>query len=271
MTPTSEPMPTETAPPTVSPTPTITPTVATGETLVDLDFSVTVGIWGIEPRCSGLSTLQVPANTTVVYCYTVRNGTAQTASLHTLVDSEWGVLLDRMRVELPPGGVYTHVISRTLTTTTTTTSTWTAWQSNLLVMGRSALVAHKADVSPLAMSAFWRPFQGVAQSPRWATNGSATSTVYISGPTADQDADGIPDNVESADDFDGDNLPNFLDTDSDGDRRPDVTEGAVDLDQDGQLDFIDYDPLSPTEEETAPEPVTPLGALKLYLPIIRNE
>ena len=248
----------------------MTPTVATGPTVVDLDFSVTVGIWGIEPRCTGLSTMKVPANTTVVYCYTVRNGTAQTASIHTLVDSEWGVLLDQMRLELPPGGVYTHVISRTLTTTTTTTSTWTAWQPTVLMMGRSALTS-KAGTPAFALAAPWRPFQVVGQSPRWTTNRSATATVYIAGATDDQDNDSIPDNIESTTDFDGDNLPNFLDVDSDGDGRPDVTEGAVDLDQDGQLDFIDYDPLLPTEEETAPEPAIPPGARKLYLPIIRNE
>ena len=239
--------------------------------MVDLDFSVTVGIWGIEPRCSGLSTMKVPANTTVVYCYTVRNGTAQTASIHTLVDSEWGVLLDQMRLELPPGGVYTHVISRTLTTTTTTTSTWTAWQQPaLLAMGRSAL-ANKAIVQPPSLAARWSMARMVNRSSLWSTNRSVTTTVYVAGPTDDQDNDGIPDNVESADDFDGDNLPNFLDEDSDGDRQPDVTEGVVDLDQDGQLDFIDYDPLPPTEEETAPEPAIPPGARKLYLPIIKNE
>lgn len=83
----------------------------------------------------------------------------------------------------------------------------------------------------------------------------AAVTVEVSAENDDQDQDGIPDNAESAEDFDHDNIPNYLDTDADGDGLPDSTEGTVDLDGNGLPDYLDP-PLAPTELN------------HLYLPII---
>ena len=61
----------------------------------------------------------------------------------------------------------------------------------------------------------------------------------------DDDGDGIPNGVEGCEDFDGDSLPNCLDTDSDGDGYPDSQEcpeqPCRDTDGDGTPDFLDKD------------------------------
>lgn len=251
----------------VTATATAAPTPATGPTIVDLDFTVTVGIWGVKPQCTGLSTIQVPANTTVVYCYKVFNNTAQTPSVHTLVDSVWGVLLDQMLLPLAPGESYSYTTSHTIAVTTTNTATWTAIQAGLDILARSKL-SNKTVVQPNLVAPRWRTAWLGNTGPQWTTNRSATATVYISGPTDDQDHDGIPDIIESANDFDGDNLPNFLDEDADNDGAPDAQEGTADQDQDGQMDFIDPENGLPDPTNIGSNPQEPMLVNKLYLPLI---
>ena len=82
-----------------------------------------------------------------------------------------------------------------------------------------------------------------------------TVIVAVSSASDDQDSDGIPDNIEGADDIDGDNIPNFLDLDSDGDNLPDSQEGTADSDGDGLPDYLDPQPQAPLTEQ-------------IYLPII---
>jgi gliding motility-associated-like protein len=57
----------------------------------------------------------------------------------------------------------------------------------------------------------------------------------------DCDADGITNKVEGTQDFDGDGIPNCLDTDSDGDGISDKLETTVDTDKDGKPDYLDLD------------------------------
>lgn len=215
--------------------------------------------------------MMVPVNTTVIYCYSVHNGTRQTPSIHTLTDSQWGLLFDQMHLELPPGGDYSYAITRTIMVTTTNTATWTAIQPELTLMARRNL-GDKTAVQPSVLTPQWRTAWLLNPGPQWSTNRSTTATVYISGPTDDQDHDGIPDNVESAADFDGDNLPNFLDEDADNDGKPDRVEGSVDQDQDGQMDFIDFENRPPDPTNIVVNPQEPVLPNKVYLPfIIRAE
>lgn len=57
----------------------------------------------------------------------------------------------------------------------------------------------------------------------------------------DSDEDGIPDIIETAEDFDMDEYPNYLDADSDGDGIMDQEETASDSDNDGVGNFVDLD------------------------------
>jgi hypothetical protein len=207
----------------------------------------------------------VPAGATIFYCYTVRNNTLLTPTVHTLVDSQLGLLLDQMPLPLLPGVSYSHLVSTTIQTTTTSVATWTISAPDLRFASRS-LLARKLN-----------PTKYVAQLPnRLLLNQLApvsrtvTVTVLVSGAADDQDRDRIPDNVEIADDYDEDNLPNFLDEDADGDQAPDVSEGTVDSDNDGNPDYLDADTQSPTPtaSEPAEEPTNPAGAIRIYLPII---
>jgi len=191
----------------------------------------------------------------------VHNGTGQTPTIHTLTDSQWGLLLDHKVIPLPPGGVYTYIISRTIEVTTTNTATWVATEAAPADLARSGLLTKKNGGHSLNMVSHWPTlWQVETASP---LNQNATTTVYVSSDTDDQDHDGIPDNVETATDFDGDNIPNFLDTDSDSDGIPDLTDGVVDRDQDGQPDYLD-----PTDSTNLNPDTEPSGVMHLYLPII---
>jgi gliding motility-associated-like protein len=62
----------------------------------------------------------------------------------------------------------------------------------------------------------------------------------------DCDGDGILNGMEcttgvNCPDFDGDGIPNYLDTDSDNDQIGDITEGEVDTDGDGKSNYLDLD------------------------------
>ena len=210
----------------------------------------------------------VPAGTEIFYCYTVRNNTPLTPTVHTLVDSHLGLLLDHIRLPLLPGMDYSHLVSTTIQTTTTSVATWSASEEELLFAGRSLLV--KKMKPTIAVSPWQRSLLLVQQLFGQQASRTVTVTVLVSADTTDQDRDRIPDNVESADDYDEDNLPNFLDNDADGDQAADAMEGTVDSDNDGNPDYLDADTQAPipTESEPEEEPTKPTGAIRIYLPLI---
>lgn len=212
-----------------------------------------VGIWGIEPHCTEQTQIKVPRDTAVVYCYTVRNQTPVTQTIHTLTDSHWGTVLDHVPLVLAPNAVHTHVVSHTVTASATHVATWLAEARPRVIAARSTLLGNGGTPS-LVSYRRW-----LAGANRWLNGvqpASATVIVEVSTDTDDQDADGIPDNVETAQDFDGDNIPNFLDLDADGDGRMDAEEGVVDANENGLPDYLD------------PQPQSPTAVHQLYLPII---
>jgi hypothetical protein len=75
-------------------------------------------------------------------------------------------------------------------------------------------------------------------------DGGTDQRLTCTDPAGDHDGDGIPDFTEGCQtyrDTDGDQTPDWLDTDSDGDRIPDAIEGTVDSDGDGKPDYLDTD------------------------------
>lgn len=146
-------------------------------------------------ECPLASTITVPVSSTVKYCYTVTNTGNYTVSRHTLIDSVLGEIFTDVDYDLGPGASVTTVDlsvipTQTLAITTTNVATWTA------------------SLAPIALSA--PTVSVVAQEPTATV--VATATVNISGPTLDQDNDGIFDNVEGTGDVDEDGIPNYLDS-----------------------------------------------------------
>jgi len=221
---------------------------------VALDLSLSLGIWGIQPHCTTRSQLKVPRTTAVVYCYTVYNQTTVTQTIHTLTDSHWGLLLDKAPLVLGPGQSYQQVISRTVTVGSSHLASWLA-EAQMQVEARRALRSSKAGTTLLTMQTWLATVNLWRSEAEQLTN---TVLVEVSSDADDQDSDGIPDNLEQAEDMDGDNLPNFLDLDADGDGAPDTLEGIVDSDNDSRPDYLDPDT----------RPPHPTGVHQIYLPLI---
>lgn len=217
-----------------SDTATVTLTITEPVVAPAFTFSKTVGLEGIKPACTLVGETKVPVETTIVYCYTVRNTGDVTLTTHSLVDSHLGQLLNNVSHTLAPGAVFSTTFTQTLTITTTNVATWTATAGN---NGQRF-----APTAPLMETA---------------------ATVRISGPNDDADGDTIPDNLERAGDIDEDNIPNFLDTDADGDGTLDRDEvgsnprSPVDSDNDGIPDYLD----SSTQPNTT---------RKILLPVIQR-
>jgi hypothetical protein len=226
-------------------------TIGNDDAPLHLAFSKSVGIAGITPACTQTSRAHLPVNTTVVYCYTLQNNSSFTLTTHTLVDDQLGALLNATIYTLTPGLSFSTTATATLAVNTTNVATWTATTIGAL---------NPALVNPAIPDGSQEQAQ-------------TTATVIISANSDDQDGDGIPDNVEGAQDVDHDNLPNFLDTDSDGDGRPDRQEAGPDPTHpqdtfgDSRPDYLD--PAEPTDLPESPEPTHPPGN-HLYLPMIEN-
>jgi hypothetical protein len=153
-------------------------------------FRKTVSLAGYPPACSEQSTIQAPVNTTIVYCYTIRNTGNITFTTHTLADDHLGALLVNEEILLAPNASVSRTFTATIAVTTTNIATWTA------------SILQPPDVSA-AGQAPPEPF----------IDAQTQATVFISGPADDQDGDGIPDNEEGAQDRNGNGIPNFLDPD----------------------------------------------------------
>jgi hypothetical protein len=211
-------------------------------------MSKTVGIDGIQPLCTGATTLKVPSGTTVVYCYTVQNTGDVPLTNHTLLDSHLGLLLAGLDLTLPPDASYTHMVTEVVTISTTNVATWTA----TAVDETAAVQAAQAGDITVAIL--------------------AQATIIISDDNDDADGDTIPDNLEGSDDVDGDNLPNFQDPDSDGDGMLDQNEvgpdpsNPLDRDNDGIPDYLDDHVPTALDEDDQPD--RPTQPPRLFLPLM---
>jgi uncharacterized repeat protein (TIGR01451 family) len=145
-------------------------------------------------ECALASTITVPVNTTVKYCYTVTNTGDYTVTTHSLVDSHIpGSILSNLPYELAPGQSVSTVdlgvkVTSTLSVSTTNVATWTADIAEPVIdLGADAANYHLPTVA------------------------TAQATVTISPADLDQDGDGIPDNEEGSGDINTNGVPDFLD------------------------------------------------------------
>lgn len=81
-------------------------------------------------KCGKEKSLRVALNTSLLYCYRLRNTSSITLPVQTLVDSNLGRLLDKQPLPLPAGGTLT--VSRTVMASHSSTSvvTWTSSTEN---------------------------------------------------------------------------------------------------------------------------------------------
>lgn len=85
---------------------------------------------GLDPDvCATTDTITVEPGTAVTYCYTVHNVGSDTLTLHNLVDSELGTLLNEFSYNLAPGTSAFVTETAVITSTTTNLATWTAFNS----------------------------------------------------------------------------------------------------------------------------------------------
>lgn len=115
--------------------------------------------------------MQAPISTTVVYCFMIPNTGTQTLTTHTREDDQLGTVLDEA-FALVPNASFSTTVTRTLYASVTNTALWTA--------GHAGSEAESDMVQITAL-----PVQSETQ-----------VTVNISDDAADQDGDGIPDNIE---------------------------------------------------------------------------
>jgi hypothetical protein len=83
---------------------------------------------GTDPNaCATSDSIVVPAGTEVTYCYEVTNTGTFSLTLHDLVDSELGTLLDDFPYTLLPSASAFITETTTINENTTNTATWTAY------------------------------------------------------------------------------------------------------------------------------------------------
>ena len=79
--------------------------------------------------CATAKAISVTSGTAVTYCYEIVNTGLTTFTLHTLVDSELGSLLDNFPYTLSPGASAFLTQTATITQTTVNSATWSAYNS----------------------------------------------------------------------------------------------------------------------------------------------
>lgn len=95
----------------------------------DLEMTKTVGTTpGV---CATTDEIVVASGTVVYYCYTVTNNTMTTKTVHTLQDSDLGMILTGVAADLGPGQTVStldlgETVSKTVFFDTVNTATWTA-------------------------------------------------------------------------------------------------------------------------------------------------
>jgi hypothetical protein len=163
--------------------------------------------------------ITVPTDAVVRYNYVAHNTGNVTLTQHSVVDDKLGNI-SQATLPLSPNGSASVSITGTPGAAATpgvmitNIATWT---------GAISITSPSGMVTPTN-----RVLAGI---------GVASARVNISGPTTDQDGDGIPDNVEGSGDQEPDAQPNYLDLDSDGDGYDDAVEAGPDptnpIDRDG--------------------------------------
>jgi plastocyanin len=159
-----------------------------------------VGLANFPAIYTNTTAITVPTDAAVRYVYSVRNTGNMTLTQHTVVDDKLGIIVQDA-YSLIPGATVSFDVTSTLGVSDTpgvsivNTVTWTG----ALSISSPSGVTLPANRVLAAMAV-------------------AIAQVNVSGPTTDQDGDGIPDNVEGSVDADLDGIPSYLDADEPGEQ-----------------------------------------------------
>jgi serine protease AprX len=118
--------------------------VASVTVITEIVLNKTVGT---DPNtCATTDSIEVPAGSNVTYCYALTNTSERTFTLHDLVDSNLGTILDGSPYVLGPGESVTILQPTTILTDTLNTATWTAYVED---GGYSSISSDSANVTIL--------------------------------------------------------------------------------------------------------------------------
>lgn len=106
-------------------------------TPISLALFLTVGSDGTE-TCAPTSSLTVPYNAKVTYCYTIRNISGITLTQHNLVDTRFGQILTDLPYSLAPGTSAFITTTVPATRTMVNTATWTATDGRAIAIAEGS-------------------------------------------------------------------------------------------------------------------------------------
>ncbi len=175
-----------------------------------VELTKTVGLADFPAIYTNTSVITVPTDAVIRFNYTVTNTGNVTLTQHLVVDDKVGVVTETaymlaLGANFSVNVTSTPGVSVTPGITITNVATWT---------GAIPITSPSGVTTPTNRML--------------SASAVASAQVNISGPTTDQDGDGIPDNVEGSGDPDGDKIPNYLDLNSDGDEYDDAVEAGPD-------------------------------------------
>jgi len=166
------------------------------ETELETSDSAVVEITGVEVDlvktvgtdlsvCAPTSEISVIAGTTVSYCFEITNTGQVTFTSHTLVDSQFGLLLNGAVIVVPPAGKFTFTETAVINSSVTNNANWTATDlyGNTAVASDSAtvnLVAAGILVTPNSILVS-QPVDQVTTQSLFITNTGTTGLTWSSG------------------------------------------------------------------------------------------
>ncbi|MEZ4726425.1 MAG: hypothetical protein R3E79_04755 [Caldilineaceae bacterium] len=98
-------------------------------------------------QCGAEKSLRVLRNTTLLYCYTIKNTSPITLLLNSLVDSVLGPLVENLQQPLPPGSILTFTHTETAIQSKTSVITWTSTTDNYIKIAASDVVTVQVPAS----------------------------------------------------------------------------------------------------------------------------
>ncbi|MBX3013572.1 MAG: thrombospondin type 3 repeat-containing protein [Caldilineaceae bacterium] len=143
---------------------------------IDIDSTVVAN----SSRCGGEKNLRVALNASLLYCYRLNNTTPLTLTLHTLVDSNFGILVENQALTLPAGSAFTVTHTMTAVQSNTSTVTWTSIAENQMqLMATDSVTVQVPASTKLSVGASLTNDACGKQTPLVVPYGSTVTFCYL--------------------------------------------------------------------------------------------